>query len=75
MHIKLSACTVHSGAILAELLYVIKFKLRYFLDRLYILIEYVILFLISVYQKWMKDNGGAIINILMDFHRGVPMMA
>lgn len=34
-------------------------------------------FLLSkeVYQKWMKDNGGVIINILMDFHRGVPMMA
>lgn len=23
----------------------------------------------------MKDNGGAIVNILMSFERGVPMMA
>ncbi|GFS34578.1 peroxisomal trans-2-enoyl-CoA reductase [Nephila pilipes] len=34
-------------------------------------------FLLSkeVYNKWMKDNGGSIVNILMDFDRGVPMMA
>ncbi|XP_042899879.1 peroxisomal trans-2-enoyl-CoA reductase [Parasteatoda tepidariorum] len=29
----------------------------------------------AVYDKWMKDNGGVIINILMDFERGTPMMA
>ena len=29
----------------------------------------------EVYHKWMKDNGGVIINILMDFERGTPMMA
>ncbi|KAG8189354.1 hypothetical protein JTE90_021857 [Oedothorax gibbosus] len=34
-------------------------------------------FLVSkeVYDKWMKDNGGSIVNILMSFERGVPMMA
>lgn len=34
-------------------------------------------FLLSkeVYHKWMKDHGGSIVNILMDFERGVPMMA
>ncbi|GFR12153.1 peroxisomal trans-2-enoyl-CoA reductase [Trichonephila clavata] len=34
-------------------------------------------FLLSkeVYNKWMKDHGGSIVNILMDFERGVPMMA
>lgn len=29
----------------------------------------------EVYHQWMKDHGGAIVNILMDFYRGVPMMA
>ncbi|GFX53539.1 peroxisomal trans-2-enoyl-CoA reductase [Trichonephila clavipes] len=34
-------------------------------------------FLLSkeVYNQWMKDHGGSIVNILMDFERGVPMMA
>ncbi|KAF8790918.1 peroxisomal trans-2-enoyl-CoA reductase-like [Argiope bruennichi] len=34
-------------------------------------------FLLSkeVYCKWMKDHGGSIVNILMDFERGVPLMA
>ncbi|GIY05033.1 peroxisomal trans-2-enoyl-CoA reductase [Caerostris darwini] len=34
-------------------------------------------FLLSkeVYNKWMIDHGGSIVNILMDFDRGVPMMA
>ncbi|XP_035212135.1 peroxisomal trans-2-enoyl-CoA reductase-like [Stegodyphus dumicola] len=29
----------------------------------------------EVYNKWMKNNGGVVVNILMDFKRGVPMMA
>ncbi|XP_054721573.1 LOW QUALITY PROTEIN: peroxisomal trans-2-enoyl-CoA reductase-like [Uloborus diversus] len=34
-------------------------------------------FLLSkeVFDKWMKNNGGSIVNILMDFGRGFPMMA
>ncbi|XP_042899876.1 peroxisomal trans-2-enoyl-CoA reductase isoform X2 [Parasteatoda tepidariorum] len=29
----------------------------------------------AVYDKWMKDNGGVIINILIDFERGLPLAA
>lgn len=28
-----------------------------------------------VYNQWMKDNGGAIVNIIVDMSRGFPMMA
>ncbi|CAL1288391.1 unnamed protein product [Larinioides sclopetarius] len=34
-------------------------------------------FLLSkeVYCKWMKDHGGSIVSILMDFERGAPLLA
>lgn len=29
----------------------------------------------EVYDQWMKDNGGVIVNIIADMFRGLPMMA
>lgn len=29
----------------------------------------------SVYQEWMKDNGGSIVNIIVDMAKGIPGMA
>ena len=29
----------------------------------------------SVYHAWMKDNGGAIVNIIADMVKGFPGMA
>ena len=28
----------------------------------------------SAYTQWMKENGGAIVNILIDFTRGFPFV-
>ena len=29
----------------------------------------------AVYQAWMKDNGGSIVNIIVDMVKGLPGMA
>ena len=31
-------------------------------------------FLVLVYNRWMKDNGGVIVNIIADMWKGFPGM-